>query len=225
MTTLQSNAWTAQNEASLIGKVFAYFGLALLLTGAGVFLGAALSPFLFAQPLVFWGILALELLLIFTSNRWAHIPVWGVLIFGAFAVLSGVSLIPILGSIAMEFNGYGLIGSALLTSTTLFGAAALFAMTTQKSLASLQGVAFMGLLTLLVVSIIGIFIPWSNSIEMIVSGGGAALFAVYAAIDVNRLRSAEAATQAPLLLAMSLYLDFFNLFVYVLRFIASLSRD
>ncbi|QQR54876.1 Bax inhibitor-1 family protein [Candidatus Peregrinibacteria bacterium] len=119
--------------------------------------------------------------------------------------------------------GYDLIYSSLFSATATFGAAALLGYTTQKSLAGFSGFLFMSLIGLLVVSIGGIFFPWGNTTEMIVSGFGVLLFAGYAAVDMNRLR--DYPEDEYINAAIALYLDFFNLFIYILRFTSALSRD
>lgn len=211
-------------SSSFTSKVMGLFGLSLLVSGLGVYTGMhyLLSSFV-SQPALMLLCFAAELILIFTSRLWSKVEPLNYALFATLTFLSGITVVPVILSFAAEFKGYDMIYSALFTTTATFGAAALFGHTTQKSLAGFSGFLFMGLIGLLVVGIGGIFFPWGNTMEMIVSGFGVLIFAGYAAVDMNRLRHypQDEYIQA----AIQLYLDFFNLFIYILRLTGALSRD
>lgn len=211
-------------SSSFMSKVLSLFALSLLVSGLGVYTGIhylgnyfALNP---AMMLVCFGV---ELALIFTSRLWSKIEPLNYVLFAAFTFISGITVVPLILSFAAEFKGYDMIYSALFSTTATFGAAALFGYTTKKSLTGFSGFLFMGLIGLLLVGIGGIFFPWGNTMEMIVSGFGVLLFAGYAAVDMNRLR--EYPHDEYIQAAIQLYLDFFNLFIYILRLTGALSRD
>ena len=81
----------------------------------------------------------------------------------------------------------------------------------------------MGLIGMLVVALIGIFIPWGNTGEMIFSGAGVLLFSLFAMFDIQRLRYSP--EDEYINAAINLYLDLFNLFIYILRFTGAVSRE
>lgn len=223
MTSLESTASRAQ-DGTFMSKVLSLFGLALLVSGLGVYTGFHYATELFlTTPGLIFGIFAVELLLIFTSRIWSKREPYNYALFAFFTFLSGITVVPLLLSFLAEFKSFDLIYSALFSSTATFGAAALFGYTTKRSLSGLSGFLFMGLIGLLVVSIGGIFFPWGNTTEMMVSGFGVLLFAGYAAVDMNRLKDYPA--DEYIMAAIQLYLDFFNLFIYILRLTGALSRD
>lgn len=211
-------------SAAFTSKVLSLFGLSLLVSGFGVYAGLTYGlHFFYTNPATMLICFGVELALILTSRLWSRIEPLNYLLFAAFTFISGVTLVPLLLSFAAEFKGFDIIYSSLFAATATFGAAAVFGYTTQRSLAGLSGFLFMSLIGLLVVGIGGIFFPWGNTMEMIVSGFGVLIFAGYAAVDINRLKHypEDAYIQA----AMRLYLDFFNLFIYILRLTGALSRN
>ncbi len=211
-------------SATFTSKVLSLFGVSLLVSGLGVYTGMTYGlQFFYSNPATMLICFGVELVLILTSRLWSRIEPLNYLLFAAFTFISGLTLVPLLLSFAAEFKGFDLIYSSLFAATATFGAAAVFGYTTQRSLAGLSGFLFMSLIGLLVVGIGGIFFPWGNTMEMIVSGFGVLIFAAYAAVDINRLKHypEDAYIQA----AMQLYLDFFNLFIYILRLTGALSRD
>lgn len=221
---LQESTFSNTHSATFTSKVLSLFGFALLISGVGVYAGMHYGAQIFyTNPLSMLLCFAVELGLIFTSRYWSKIEPLNYFLFAVFTFISGVTVVPLLLSFAAEFKGFGLIYSALFATTATFGAAALFGYTTQRSLAGLSGFLFMSLIGLLVVGIGGIFFPWGNTMEMIVSGFGVLVFAGYAAVDINRLRDypEDEYIQA----AMHLYLDFFNLFIYILRLTGAVSRN
>lgn len=221
---LKETTLTRNYSSTFTNKVMSLFGLALLVTGLGVYTGFnyGLSYF-YSTPGLMMGLFALELGLIITSGWWSKKEPLNYALFSAFTFISGLTLVPLLLSFASEFKGYDIIYSALFSSTATFIGAGLFGLTTKRSLTGLYGFLVMGLIGLLIVSIGGIFFPWGNTMEMMVSGFGVLLFAGYAAVDFNRLSSYP--EDAYINAAMALYLDFFNLFIFVLRLTGALSRD
>ena len=81
----------------------------------------------------------------------------------------------------------------------------------------------MGLIGLIITGVIGIFLPWGNTMEMVYSGFGVLLFSAYTMYDFQKIKAypADAAIDA----ALAIYLDIFNLFLMVLRFLMSMNRN
>lgn len=205
-------------------KVFSLFGLSMLSTAAGVYVGFhyLLATFV-TNPGVMYMLFGLELLLIFTSRMWSKKEPLNYGLFTLFTFSSGVTIVPLLASFAAEFGGYEIIYRALFATTVMFMAAGLLGASIQKPLNGLAGFLTMGLIGLLVVSIMGIFLPWGNTMEMVVSGFGVVLFAGYAVVDINRLQHYP--EDEYINAAIALYLDIFNLFIFILRLTGALSRD
>ena len=116
----------------------------------------------------------------------------------------------------------GSVVSAFLGASAMFGAAAVYGHVTQRSLANLGGFLFMGLIGLLVAMVVNIFLK-SSEVTWIISIVGVVLFTALTAYDVQKIQSGALAAQtgsmekAAVIGALTLYLDFINLFLFMLR--------
>ncbi|MFT7184600.1 MAG: FtsH-binding integral membrane protein [Oceanicoccus sp.] len=217
------NPAVAQSN-DFLNKVLSVFGLAMLVTAGGVYVGFQyLLPVFAANPLIMYGLFALELGLIFTSRMWHKKEPLNRLLFSLFTFISGLTIVPLIASFAIEFGGYDIIFNALFSTTVMFFAMAMIGWTIKKPLTGMRGFLTMGLIGMIVVSIIGIFIPWGNTGEMLVSGFGVVLFAGYTMYDIQNLKNYQ--EDQYILAAMQLYLDIFNLFIFILRLTGATSRD
>jgi len=215
---------TLKQSDGFINKVFSIFGLALLVTGLGVWTGFQyMLPVFAANPLSMYALFGLELILIFTSRRWHTIEPLNKFLFALFAFSSGMTIVPLIANFALEFGSYDIIFNSLFSTTATFMAMALIGWTSKRSFVGLRGFLFMSLLGLLIVSIVGIFLPWGNTGEMLVSGFGVLIFAGYTMVDIQRLKHYQ--DDQYILAAMQLYLDIFNMFIFILRLTGALSRD
>ena len=117
---------------------------------------------------------------------------------------------------------YESVATAFLSAGAMFGGAALYGATTRRSLAGLGGTLTMGLFGLIVASVVNVFLG-SSTIGWVLSVGGVILFTALTAYDVQKISSGAlvAATgsieKAAVLGALHLYLDFINLFLFLLR--------
>jgi FtsH-binding integral membrane protein len=104
----------------------------------------------------------------------------------------------------------------------MFGGAALYGATTKRSLAGLGGILFMGLIGIVVASLVNIFVG-SSTITFIISIVGVVVFTALTAYDVQRIQAGDLAARtgsmekAAVIGALTLYLDFVNLFLFLLR--------
>jgi uncharacterized protein len=105
----------------------------------------------------------------------------------------------------------------------MFGALALYGTTTTRSLAGVGQFAFMGLIGLIIASLVGLF--WkSDALQFLISVVGVIVFTALTAWDAQRLRQMALAlpegqtTSYAVVGALALYLDFINLFLFLLRF-------
>lgn len=210
--------------STFYNKVFSLFGLSILSTGVGVYVGFHyfLASFV-ANPLLMYGIFAVELILILSSRAWSKTVPLNYFLFTLFTFLSGVTLVPLIASFAAEFGGYDIIYRALFSTTVMFIAMALVGYSIKKPLIGFSGFLLSALIGLVVVSILGIFFPWGNTGELIFSAIGVLIFSGYTMVDINNLRHypEDEYIQA----AIQLYLDIFNLFIFILRLTGATSRD
>jgi FtsH-binding integral membrane protein len=116
----------------------------------------------------------------------------------------------------------GSVVSAFLSASAMFGAAAIYGHVTKRSLARMGSLLFMGLIGLLVAMLLNIFLR-SDTVTWLISIVGVVLFTALTAYDVQRIQSGALAAQtgsmekAAVVGALQLYLDFINLFLFMLR--------
>jgi FtsH-binding integral membrane protein len=172
--------------------------------------------------------LAMELVLIFTARLWMDKTPLNYILFGLFPTLSGFTITPyILSVLAGYANGGTILMNAFASTVFMAGASAVFARTTSWNLGGLGRAMIFGLIGLIGLSLLQLFVPAlrTTGMELAISGFGVVFFAIFTAYDVQRISKLGKMGANPFLLALSLYLDIFNLFLYVLRFMLVLYGD
>lgn len=141
------------------------------------------------------------------------------MMFWGYSLLMGVSLTPIF----LLYTQSSLVRVFLITAGS-FGALSLYGYTTKKDLSGMGSFLIMGLFGLIIASIVNIFVK-SSGLDWALSFIGVGIFAGLTAFDSQKIRmiyssadSDETLTKKALMGALSLYLDFINLFMYLLRF-------
>jgi FtsH-binding integral membrane protein len=126
-----------------------------------------------------------------------------------------------IGLIVSGFN-VGSVVTAFLSASAMFGAAAIYGHVTKRSLAGLGGILFMGVIGLLVAMLLNVFLA-SSGFSFLISIVGVVIFTALTAYDVQRIQNGDLAIQtgsmekAAVVGALHLYLDFVNLFLFLLR--------
>jgi len=162
-----------------------------------------------------WVAMLAPLVLIFGLGflaRSASLPV----VAGVFLLVAacfGVTLAPI----GLLYTSQSLL-TTLAATTGAFAGFAAWGFLTKKNLAGIGHFAFMGLIGLIVLGFIQIFWP-SNTLNFLLGAGGVVVFTLLTAWDVQRIKQQAAAgdTREAVWGALSLYLDFINLFIALLR--------
>jgi FtsH-binding integral membrane protein len=130
-----------------------------------------------------------------------------------------------IGLIVSGYTGSSVV-TAFLSASAMFGAAAVYGHVTKRSLAGLGGILFMALIGLIVASLINIFLS-NDAFGWIISIVGVGIFTALTAYDVQRIQNGDLAIatgsmeKAAVLGALHLYLDFVNLFLFLLRLFGS----
>lgn len=224
MYSYEQEATYAAASPTFISKVIFCFALGIFSSLVGFIVGAQyLMPYFAVSPLLMWGAFLVELGLIFTSGMWSTKRPLNYFLFAAFTFITGVTIVPLILVIANEFGGYSIITKALLTTILMFTAAALLGSTTKYNLAGIRGFLGIGLIGMIIIGLIGLFIPWSNNFEIIFSGAGVVLFSAFAMYDIQKLKAYPEDRYIDA--ALALYLDIFNLFIFLIRLISSLNRN
>ncbi len=210
-------------EPTFFGKVMTFFALAMLASTAAVFITQAyFIEIFFANPALIWVLFIVELGIIFTSRLWSQKHGLNYAMFALFAAITGVTIAPLLTIVAGLPNGTEMLTKALLATGLMFTATAVFGWTTKWDLSGLRGFLMMGLLGLIIIGVLNFFIPWSNTTEILFSGAGILIFSGFTMYDFQKLKRFPEDRYVEA--ALMLYLDIFNLFLYILRLIMALNR-
>ena len=140
--------------------------------------------------------------------------------FFAFAAVMGLSL----SYIFLVYTGASIAKVFFITAAS-FGALSLWGYTTKKNLSAMGSFMMMGLFGIIIAMLVNIFLK-STAMDFAISAIGVVVFAGLTAWDTQRLKhsyyeigaSAEMAGRVAIMGALSLYLDFLNLFLFLLRF-------
>lgn len=208
--------------------VYNYMASGLLLTGIvamlvansatirAVFFAASGTPTLLGWIAVF-APLALVFTLSFGINRLSEPTVKA--LFWTYAILMGVSL----STILLAYTGVSVARTFFVTAAA-FGGLSLWGYTTKRNLSAFGTFLIMGVVGLLIAMVVNMFLR-SSTLDLIVSAIGVLLFAGLTAFDTQKIKSVYfdvAGTvfrgKAVVMGALTLYLDFLNLFLFLLRF-------
>lgn len=211
---------------SFFKRVYSYMTMALLVTAGTAYLGATIFR---AQIIAIFssGISQLALIAVMFGIVWMFsrrvlqnpAQAFGMLM--GYAVINGVFF----STIGLMFN-LSTIAAALLTTALLFAGMAVYGFTTKRSMASMGAILFGGVMALIIGGIINIFF-FNSIVFLFLSVVGVIVFALLTAYDMNRLKTmyneyggqGQATVEQGLAVsgALSLYMDFINLFIYILR--------
>ena len=208
----------------LMRKVYVWMTLALALTGFTAY-GVATSPgiitALYSNSILLWGLVIAEFAIVFgvsaAINRLSLTT--ATLLFVLYSVINGA----LFSSIFLLYTMSSIASVFFITAGT-FGVMALVGYTTKKDLSSMGKILFMALIGIIIATIVNIFLK-SSGLEMIVSYLGVLIFVGLTAYDTQKIKNmllmapdaSEASQKIALLGALNLYLDFINLFIYLLR--------
>ncbi len=208
-------------------KVYNYMTSAVLLTGvvAMMFAQTEFAQNLMVNPsIVSWLIilapLAAVMAMSFGLNRMSVSTLQAV--FWGFAVLMGLSM----ARIFMMFSGESIAQTFFATAAS-FAGLSLWGYTTKRDLSGFGSFLVMGLVGLIVASVINIFLQ-SSTMGWVISTAGVLIFAGLTAYDTQRIKSiylqvqgTEMVGKAAIMGALNLYLDFVNMFQYLLSFMGN----
>jgi len=193
-----------------------FFALAIFASLVGVYVSYNyLMGYFFTMPYLMWVFIIVEFAILLTSRKWKEIEGLNKVLFAAFAFITGITIGPMVGVMAASAGGLMIIMKALLATTLTFAAAAIFGWTTQINLSGMRGFLMIGIVGLIVTGILGMFFPWGGTMELVYSGGGVLLFTGFVMYDIQRIKRYP--ENMYIEAALSLYLDIFNLFLFILR--------
>lgn len=222
---------TVAGENKLLRSSFSWMALAMLLTALAAYVFAFIpelsslltamneygqeKPTLFGYAVIF-SPLIFVMVMSFRLNRLSYPALVG--LFVAYAVVNGISF-------SFIFRAYelGSIAKVFLSTTALFAVMAVAGYTTKTDLTKLGSLLIIGLIGIVIASLINLFMG-SAQLDYIISILGVIIFTGLTAYDVQKIkRVGEQAVDGPTLSkfgimgALTLYLDFINLFLFLLR--------
>ena len=209
---------------AFMSKVYLWMTLALVVTGMTAYYVASTPAILYAivsNQVAFWGLFIGELVLVFVlSSRIMRLSfVTASLMFVAYSVMNGIFF----SFIFLAYTEQSIATTFLITAGT-FGAMSLFGFVTKRDLSAMGRILFMLLIGLIIATVVNIFMK-AEGLTLILNYAGVVIFVGLTAYDTQSIKQMlqehgdkEGAEKIALLGSLSLYLDFINLFIYLLRF-------
>ncbi|MFA4746145.1 Bax inhibitor-1/YccA family protein [Helicobacter pylori] len=204
---------------SFVKTTYKFFAGSLLLATIGALLGLMNFQAVVQYKWVFFiAEIAALFGLMFSKSK----PGLNLFMLFAFTSLSGVTLVPLLGMVIAK-AGLGAVWQALGMTTIVFGLMSVYALKTKNDLANIGKMLFIALIVVVVCSLINLFLG-SPMFQVVIAGASAILFSLYIAYDTQNI--VKGMYDSPIDAAVSLYLDFLNVFISILQIIGIFSdRD
>lgn len=208
--------------AAVMRRVYGKMTLGLLTTAVVSFLilsSSTLVQLLFSSKIVFWVLALAELgVVIYLSARIEKLSTaTASALFYVYSMLNGVVLAPIF----FVYTGASIALTFAITAGT-FGAMCIFGYVTKQDLSKIGAILFMALIGLILATVVNLFVG-SDTLSMVISWVGVLIFVGLTAWDTQKIKKWAAMSDQSMvgkvatMGALSLYLDFINLFLYLLR--------
>lgn len=215
-------------QRTLMKNVYWWMALALVVTGLSAFYTASsprLLDAIFGSGL-FIGLIIAELIMVIVLsariNKMSFVTAG--IVFVIYSIVNGLTLSSILIAYTMES-----VASTFFITAGTFAAMAIIGSVTKKDLSSIGQILFMALIGLIIATIVNIFLK-SSMMSYIISYVGVAVFVGLTAYDAQKIKNmihqygtdlSDDNMKLALMGSLSLYLDFINLFLYLLRIFGS----
>ena len=217
---------SSRSFAALMRNVYTWMALALLITAFTALYcssNLALMSTLFSSNASMWGVLIAQLavVIILTSRLHKMSFAMAGLLFAVYSILTGVTM----STLFMVFTSESIASTFFITAGT-FGAMSLFGYITRKDLTGLGKYLIMALIGLIIASLVNLFLQ-STTLMWITSYIGVLIFVGLTAYDTQKIKQMlmvhgtevnDSTMKLALMGSFTLYLDFINLFIYLLQF-------
>ena len=217
------------NVSKVMRRVFSKMFMAMVITTLSAYMVLsipALASFIFTNTWVYWGLLIGEIVMVIalsaSINKLSNAGATA--LFYLYSILNGATL----SCIMLVYTQASIVLTFAITAG-VFGTMAIYGYVTKSDLSKFGSFMTMALFGLIICIVVNMFMH-SSTMEWIISFAGVVIFIGLTAWDVQKIKSMAAMSDASnegkvaTLGALSLYLDFINLFLYLLRFFGS-SRD
>lgn len=207
-----------------MNKVYGWMALALAISSMAAYFIAttpAMLQLIFGSSMTMLGLIIGEVALVIWLSARIHkmsYPMAATL-FLLYSVLNGATL-----SVVLLAYAASTVYTAFFATAATFGVMSLIGLTTNKDLSNLGGFLLMALVGIIIASLVNLFVH-SSMLDSIIIYGGLFVFVGLTAYDTQKIKqmlaysdgSNEQASKIALMGALSLYLDFVNLFLYIIR--------
>ena len=215
--------------SQVMRQVFTKMFLAMVITALSAYMVLSipeLATFIFTKPMVYWGLLIGEIVMVIALsaalNKLSNIG--ATLLFYAYSILNGLTL----SCIVLVYTSASFVMTFAITAG-VFATMAIYGYVTKNDLTKFGSFMTMALFGLIICIVVNMFMH-SSTMEWIISFAGVVIFIGLTAWDVQKIKRMAMmtdynnASKLATIGALSLYLDFVNLFLYLLRFFGN-SRD
>ncbi len=207
-------------SVSFMKQTYQLLGASMIAAAAGAYMT---MPYAETVMQYKWLIFGAELLILFFGLSMSKgKPGLNLAMLFLFTFLSGVSLVPLLASVVGMGQG-AMIGNAFLMTSVLFGALSLFAINSKTDYSSWGKPLFITLIVVIIASLINVFILQSPMMHVLITAGILMLFSFFTIYDTQNI--ANGAYDSPVDAAVSLYLNFLNMFTAILQLLGIFGSD
>lgn len=224
-TSNLSSIYSKTAQRALFRNVYVWMTMALAITGlVAMYMAKSLTllQMILGSSFGMWGLLIAEIGLVwYLSARIRQISfTTATVLFIIYSILNGATL----SVIFLAYTASSIASTFFITAGT-FAATGIYGYVTKKDLSSLGSLCIMGVIGLIIATVVNIFLA-SDALTMVISYIGVALFVSLTAYDTQKIKRLllsndmevnEETQKIALLGALTLYLDFINLFLYLLR--------
>jgi len=212
----------AQEGASIsfMKKTYQLLGASMIAAAAGAYVA---MPYVEIVMQYKWLIFGFILFMLFaglgmTRNK----PGLNLAALFVFTFVMGVSMVPLLASFIGAGMG-GVIGNAFLMTSVLFGALSLFAINSKSDYSSWGKPLFITLIVIIVASLVNYFLLQSPIMHIVITAGILLLFSLFTIYDTQNI--ANGAYDSPVDAAVSLFINFVNMFTSILQLLGIFGSD
>jgi len=219
-----NNYSVSRTSNNILSRAFGWMSVGLTFTGLTAFYVAhtpEIVTAIFSNTILVYGLLIAQFGLVmaisFLINRISSLTATA--LFVLYSVLTGITL----SSVFMVYTGASIV-LTFAVAASMFAALAIYGFVTKSNLSVMGTFLFMALIGLIVASLLNMFFV-NSTFSFLISIAGVAIFALLTAYDVQKIKDmsadlsldGESANKIAILSALTLYLDFINLFIYLLR--------
>ncbi|MFK5976407.1 MAG: Bax inhibitor-1/YccA family protein [Sulfurovum sp.] len=201
-------------------KTYQLLAASMISSAAGAYIALPYALSIMQYKWFLFGFVILMVWVVLPKTR--NKPGLNLLALFVFTFATGVMIVPLLASLIGAGQG-AVIGNAFLMTSVLFGALSLFAINSKTDFSSWGKPLFITFIVIFVASLINMLILQSPIMHVIITAGILLLFGIFTIYDTQNI--ANGAYDSPVDAAVSLFLDFFNMFTAILQLMGIMGSD